>query len=79
MRKAAAPKPPPEAPADLVAALNKNKAARITFDGFPPSARREYVDWITQAKRGETRQKRLAQAVGWMAEGKRRHWKYENC
>lgn len=79
VRKAAAPKPPPEAPADLAAALKKNKAARATFDGFPPSAQREYVEWITEAKREDTRQKRLAQAVEWMAEGKRRHWKYENC
>lgn len=79
VRKAAAPKPPPEAPADLLAALKKNKAAKLVFDGFPPSARRDYVDWIIEAKREETRQKRLAQAVEWMAEGKRRHWKYENC
>lgn len=79
VRKAAVPKPPPEAPADLLAALKKNKAARVAFDGFPPSARRDYVDWITEAKREETRQKRLAQAVEWMAEGKRRHWKYEAC
>lgn len=75
----AKPKPPPEAPADLVAALKKNKAAKATFDGFPPSAQRDYVEWITEAKREETRQKRLAQAVEWMAEGKRRHWKYEAC
>lgn len=74
-----APKPPPEAPADLVAALKKNKAAQATFDGFAPGARRDYVEWIVEAKREETRAKRLAQAVEWMAEGKRRNWKYENC
>lgn len=73
------PKPPPEAPVDLVAALKKNKAAKAAFDGFPPSAKRDYVDWIVEAKREETRAKRLAQAVEWMAEGKRRNWKYENC
>lgn len=78
-RKASAPKPPPEAPADLVAALKKNAKARKTFEGFPPSAQRDYVEWITEAKREETRAKRLEQAVEWMAEGKRRHWKYENC
>ncbi len=78
-RKAAAPKPAPEMPADLDAALKKNKAAKATFDGFPPSCRREYLEWITEAKREETRQKRLAQAIEWMAEGKRRHWKYEKC
>ena len=74
-----APKPPPEAPADLVAALNKNKAAQATYDAFPPGCKREYVEWIVEAKREETRAKRLAQAVEWMAEGKRRNWKYENC
>jgi len=78
-QRKAAPKPPPEAPADLVAALKKNAAARKSFEGFPPSAQRDYVEWIVEAKREETRAKRLAQAVEWMAEGKRRNWKYENC
>ena len=75
----AAPKPPPEAPDDLLSALKKNKAAKATFDAFPPSCKREYIEWIVEAKREETRAKRLAQAVEWMAEGKRRNWKYENC
>ena len=75
----AAPKPPPEAPDDLVAALKKNANARKTFEAFPPSAQRDYVEWIVEAKREETRAKRLAQAMEWMAEGKRRNWKYENC
>lgn len=75
----AAPKPPPETPADLAAALKQNKAAKATFDAFPPGCRREYVEWIVEAKREETRAKRLAQAIEWMAEGKRRNWKYENC
>ena len=77
-RRKSAPKPPPEAPADLVAALNKNKAAQAAYDAFPPGCKREYVEWIVEAKREETRAKRLAQAVEWMAEGKRRNWKYEN-
>jgi len=72
-------KPPVEAPADLAAALDGNPAARATFDSFPISCKRDYVDWIVEAKRDETRAKRLAQAVEWMAEGKKRHWKYENC
>ena len=72
-------KPPPQAPDDLVAALRKNKAAQATYEAFPPSCKREYVEWITEAKREETRAKRLAQAVESMAEGKRRTWKYENC
>lgn len=66
-------------PQDMRAAIEVNPAAKATFDGFPPSAQREYVDWITDAKTDATREKRLAQAVEWLAEGKRRHWKYENC
>lgn len=73
------PKPPLETPADLEQALAANEAARATFDGFPESARRDYLDWLADAKRPETRAKRLIQAVEWMAEGKRRHWKYEQC
>jgi uncharacterized protein YdeI (YjbR/CyaY-like superfamily) len=78
-RKSATPKPAPDAPEDLVAALKKNAKARKAFDAFPPSAKRDYVAWIVEAKREETRAKRLVQAVEWMAEGKRRNWKYENC
>lgn len=66
----------PDVPADLTAALGKNKKARTTFEAFSPSARREYVDWITEAKTDTTRQRRLAQALEWMAEGKQRNWKY---
>lgn len=78
-RKASAPKPPPDMPTDLAAALKKNAKARKAYEGFPPSAQRDYVEWITEAKREATRASRLAQAVEWMAEGKRRNWKYENC
>ena len=53
--------------------------ARRTFEGFPPSAKRDYVEWIAGAKREETRAKRLATTLEWLAEGKRRHWKYEKC
>ncbi|HJQ98332.1 MAG TPA: YdeI/OmpD-associated family protein [Candidatus Polarisedimenticolaceae bacterium] len=72
----AAPKPPVEVPADLAAALGKNKKAKATFDDFSPSNRREYVEWIVEAKQDATRQRRLAQAIEWMAEGKVRMWKY---
>lgn len=72
-------KEPFSVPQDMRAALDANAAAAATFDGFPPSAQRDYVDWITDAKRDETRAKRLAQSVEWLAEGKRRNWKYENC
>ena len=72
-------KAPLTVPQDMRAALDANRAAAATFDGFPPSAQREYVEWITESKRDETRTKRLNQAIEWLAEGKRRHWKYENC
>lgn len=75
----AAPRPAPETPADLLAAFKQDKAAQATFDAFPPSCKREYIEWIVEAKREDTRAKRLAQAVEWLAEGKRRNWKYENC
>ena len=66
-------------PPELVAALRKNDKARAAFESFPPSCQREYSDWIAEAKRDETRAKRLATAIEWLSEGKRRHWKYENC
>jgi uncharacterized protein YdeI (YjbR/CyaY-like superfamily) len=78
-RPAKKPKPALEAPAELSAALKKNKAAAKVFAGFSPSCQREYSDWITEAKRPETREKRVAQAVEWIAEGKQRNWKYQNC
>jgi uncharacterized protein YdeI (YjbR/CyaY-like superfamily) len=63
-------------PDDLASALKRNRKARATFEGFSPSHRREYVEWITEAKGEETRKRRLETAVEWMAEGKARHWKY---
>jgi uncharacterized protein YdeI (YjbR/CyaY-like superfamily) len=78
-RPKAAPKPESAVPEDLAAALAASPAAQATFDAFPPSCRREYIDWVLEAKRPETRARRLTQAVEWMAEGKRRNWKYEKC
>jgi uncharacterized protein YdeI (YjbR/CyaY-like superfamily) len=69
--------PPPEVPDDLLAALKKNRQASAAFEKFSPSHKREYVEWITEAKQEATRAKRLAQAVEWIAEGKSRNWKYE--
>jgi len=74
-----APKPTPATPDDLAAALKKNKKAAVTYEAFSPSCKREYVEWITEAKRAETRASRVAQAVTWMAEGKQRNWKYQQC
>jgi uncharacterized protein YdeI (YjbR/CyaY-like superfamily) len=73
------PKPELPTPEDLRAALDEEPKAAATFHAFPPSCRREYVEWVIGAKRPETRAKRIAEAVGWMAEGKRRNWKYEGC
>jgi hypothetical protein len=68
-----------DVPGDLQASLDGNAGAAATFEAFPPSCRREYVEWVTEAKRPETRAKRIAQAVEWIAEGKKRNWKYEKC
>ena len=69
-------KPPLETPAALVAALRRNARARAAFEAFPPSHKREYIEWIVEAKTDETRQRRLDTAVAWIAEGKPRNWKY---
>ena len=73
------PKPNPEVdvPADLQAALNKNKLALQAFEAFAPSHRREYVNWIEEAKREATREKRIATTVELLVEGKSRDWKYK--
>jgi uncharacterized protein YdeI (YjbR/CyaY-like superfamily) len=70
------PKAPLKTPAYMLAALKKNKKAHATFDAFSPSAQREYVEWVTEAKTDATRDRRLETAVQWMAEGKERNWKY---
>ena len=64
-------------PEDLVRELARVAGATENFQAFAPSCRKEYVEWIEEAKRPETRAKRLGEAVGWIAEGKRRNWKYE--
>lgn len=71
------PKKPLPMPSDLAKALGRNRKARATFDAFPPSHRREYIEWITEAKREDTRARRVDQAVEWMADGKSRNWKYQ--
>ena len=73
------PKPEAAVPADLAAALKKNTPAAATFAAFSTSHRREYIEWITEAKQDTTRQKRLATTLEWLAEGKSRNWKYMNC
>jgi uncharacterized protein YdeI (YjbR/CyaY-like superfamily) len=70
------PKPPVKVPAYLRRALQDNKKAGAAFAAFSPSHKREYVEWLTEAKTEATRSRRLAQAVEWMAAGKPRNWKY---
>jgi uncharacterized protein YdeI (YjbR/CyaY-like superfamily) len=72
-RKARKPLP---VPADLTAALKRNKTARATFDRFSPSQQREYIEWITEAKTEATRTRRLDTTIEWLTEGKPRNWKY---
>jgi uncharacterized protein YdeI (YjbR/CyaY-like superfamily) len=75
----AKPKQPLKIPAYFSSALKGNPKAFTTFQKFSPSHQREYVEWVTEAKTEATRQKRLATALEWLAEGKSRNWKYEKC
>jgi uncharacterized protein YdeI (YjbR/CyaY-like superfamily) len=74
-----APKPELPVPPAFAAALDSAPAARAAFDAFAPSHRREYIEWIAQAKREETQARRIVQAIEWLSEGRKRNWKYENC
>ena len=78
-RPARQPAAPLAVPAELAAALKGNTAAAATFDRLSLSRRKEYVEWITEARREETRKKRLATTLEWLADGKSRNWKYETC
>lgn len=64
---------------DLAAALKRNKKAQAVFENFTPGKKKEYLEWITEAKTEATKNKRIETAVEWIAEGKSRHWKYQNC
>ena len=66
-------------PHDLGELLKANKQAKSFFDGLAPSHKRDYIEWITEAKRDSTRKNRLETTIQWLAEGKRRNWKYERC
>ena len=73
-----APKPEPELHPEFASALAKSPNAKAALDSFPPSAQRDYFEWISEAKQDATRQKRIATAIEWLSDGKRRHWKYES-
>lgn len=68
---------PVEVPGYVKKALQKNKKAKDTFDAFSPSHKREYMEWITEAKTEPTRNKRIETMIGWLQEGKARNWRYE--
>jgi uncharacterized protein YdeI (YjbR/CyaY-like superfamily) len=70
-------KPDIPVPPDFAAALKKNRKAQAVFDAFPPGQRREYLQWITEARTDATRKKRMDTAIEWIAEGKGRNWKYQ--
>jgi len=72
-----APKPQLEVPAEFAAALRRDRKATAAYAALSLSCQREYVEWIAGAKRPETRERRIAQAVTWIAEGKQRNWKYQ--
>lgn len=74
-----APKPAPEVHPEFAAALAKSPRAKEVLESFPPSAQRDYLEWIAEAKQDGTRHKRIGTAIEWLSEGKRRHWKYQNC
>lgn len=60
----------------FMSALRKNKKALATFEQFNYSSKKEYVEWVTEARTEQTRKSRLDTAVEWMSEGKARNWKY---
>lgn len=70
------PRRPIPEPDYFLAALARNRKALKTYESLSPSHKREYLEWITEAKREQTRNTRLATAIQWMAEGKQRNWKY---
>jgi uncharacterized protein YdeI (YjbR/CyaY-like superfamily) len=74
-----APAPAVEAPPAFTKALKASKKASAAYAKFSPSCKHEYVEWIADAKREETRDKRIATAVEWISEGKQRNWKYQSC
>jgi uncharacterized protein YdeI (YjbR/CyaY-like superfamily) len=66
-------------PPALAAALAADQQAQSVWAAFAPGQRREYCEWIAEAKRDETRTRRITEAMAWIAEGKTRNWKYQNC
>ena len=63
-------------PGYFLTSVKKNKKAFAVFDAFSYSNKKEYVEWVTEAKTEETRISRIKTAIEWMSEGKVRNWKY---
>ncbi|OCA79123.1 hypothetical protein BBH99_00825 [Chryseobacterium contaminans] len=77
MKKAAPSKTEVEIPDYFLSALQEQQKALEVFEKASPSFRKEYITWIAEAKTEVTRNKRMEQALEWIAEGKGRNWKYE--
>lgn len=77
-RTSATERKPLEIPKEFAVAMKRNKAAQSTFKEFSYTNQKDYVEWIAEAKTETTRDRRIEQAIEWLAEGKRRNWKYEN-
>lgn len=76
-RPSASEKKDLKVPAYFESALKDNREAQNTFSQFPYSHKKEYVEWITEAKTDQTRRHRVLTSIAWLAEGKSRNWKYE--
>lgn len=79
VKRAVKPKAALKMPADLKAALARSRKADANWDEFPPGAKRDYLEWVLEAKQEATRARRIATTVEWVAAGKKRNWKYEKC
>lgn len=77
--KVRTPKPEVAPPPEFVAAMKREKGVTEAFASLSPSCRREYIHWIAEAKRAETKERRIDTAIQWIAEGKSLNWKYETC
>jgi uncharacterized protein YdeI (YjbR/CyaY-like superfamily) len=76
-KKVIVPKAAIDMPVDFADLLSSNPKALEVYEKFSPSGKREYLEWIVDAKSDETRQKRMQTALEWISEGKSRHWKYK--